>query len=258
MSTMTDNSRKVIKEINSTISVSKEKTFKAIETGIYLAEKEVVKKSRKKHYFIGLIAIAVLAVTIMQYTTIVDAVTGFVDEMGAKLTKVKSEDSLETVPENINYNRKVVVYSETEPIITNFKSLTVLKPINLEKEMKITKELLMKFNWVVLDNYEEDEFVLRIFQSSCSVWNFENEQVKVSTLNTDTGVQVLDKDDSIVAYSIRGNNYEEKITLGSGTELGGKYELSIVNGLLVMFPNDGYDHQKERQRVLQAVEITPK
>ncbi|MHC5227324.1 hypothetical protein ACYSNW_03480 [Enterococcus sp. LJL99] len=255
---MTDNSRKVIKEINSTISVSKEKTFKAIETGIYLAEKEVIKKSRKKYYFIGLVATAMLTVTTMQDSTIVDAINEFVGEIGAKLTKIKSKDSLEVVPENISYSSKVVVYSETEPTITDFKSLTVLKPINLEKEMKITKELLMKFNWIVLDNYESDEFVLSIVQSSCSVWNFENEQVKISTLNTDTGLQILDKDDSIVAYSIRGNNYEEKITLGSGTELGGKYELSIVNGLLVMFPNDGYDHQKERQRVLQAVEITQK
>lgn len=253
---MTEKSKKAIKKINSTIRVPKEETFKAIETGIYLGKKDVNKYKRKK-YIIGLVALAALAVIIVQHSIIVDAVTEVVVELGAKLTKVKPEDPQETAPKKASYNHKVIVYPESEELettVTDFDGIKFIKPITLETNTKITKELLMKYHWAPLAADDKDELALDVVQSSFSVRTFNKDQVNVSMFNTDTGAQV-ELDDDLITYSIKGNKYEEKIILESGTELEGKYELSIVDGLLVMFPNDEYDHKKEREILFQAIEL---
>ncbi|MBO0469975.1 hypothetical protein JZO66_05430 [Enterococcus sp. DIV0242_7C1] len=252
---MKNDTKNLITKINSSIDVPKESTYNAIEEGVSLGKR----KRRKIRYLfvVKLVTVMCLAVIIMFSSPVTNAIEAI---FGAKQTKETYGETSETTPKKIEYNG-------------NSEEYKMIKPIKLEKNTKITQKLLMDYAWVPLLPSESGELQMDVVESEVIVHRFYRNEIGLSYLNVQTGQETLeadkiysnDKGEPIndykkpdeIKYKLVGNVLEQQIVfVNSSSESDKGYmELSIVDGFLVMFPKDEYDHKKERQVIMQPVEI---
>ncbi|MTD38644.1 hypothetical protein GIX45_08380 [Erwinia sp. CPCC 100877] len=252
---MKNDTKNLITKINSTINVPKESTYKAIEEGVSLGRS----KRRKIRYIYGfkLVTLAFLTVIVMFSSPVTNAIENI---FGTRQTKVKDVESNEIAPKKLEYDN-------------NSEEYETIKPIKLEKDTKISQNLLMDYAWVPLLPNESDKLQMDIVESEIIVHRFNQNEIVLSYVNVKTGqetqavdkVYYNDKNEPIldykkpdkIKYKLEGNLLEQQILfVNSSSESDKSYmELSIVDGFLVMFPKDEYDHKKERQIIMQPIEI---
>jgi len=255
-----DNSKKVITKINSTIQVPKDKTYQAIEEGIRLGKKSSTKI--RIYPFIPIVALAAIAMIIIIHTPMVDALANIPAILGAKLTKVEPGETKETAPVTIKTPNHAPESTET------------IKPIKLIEGTEVTQQLLMTHAWAPLMNSISGEPFMDIVDSKVVIHRFNANELLLSFVDIRTGQEISeadtiyydDKNEPIESYKeldkhlykIQGNILEQQVLFSSKRQSDPTYmELRIVDGLLVMFPHDDFDHKKDRQLILQAVEIVP-
>ncbi|MEI5995202.1 hypothetical protein [Candidatus Enterococcus mansonii] len=252
---MKDDSKKVITEINSTIKVPKDKTYRAIEEGIRLGKKR--SRKRRVYSFIALATTAAIGMIIIINSPIANALT---DIFGAKLMNVAPGETKEFAPKTINQTNN------------GFENIDTLKPIKLVDDVDISQELLMKYAWIPLTYSSSGELIVDVVDSKVVVHRFNATELLLSFVDVRTGQETSEadtiyyndknqpiekyKDLDIFTYKLQDKILEQQVLFSSKKKSDPTYmELSIVDGLLVMFPHDDYSHKKERQLILQPVEI---
>ncbi|MGY3777914.1 hypothetical protein [Isobaculum melis] len=221
------------------IRVPKESVFLAIEKGLA----EGANKSHKKGWLIfGFIAITLFISTSIVFFTnpaLADTIANIFG--GAKLEKVDPAQEPEVAPKEIEEEEKV-------------QQKYGIEPLKIDHGNQVTQEMLMKYWWAVVDespNIYDNQTI--------PVFKYTETEVILSQIDKVTGAEVpieyaAGQSETTMAYTLVGDVIEEKIYLSSQV-LQNYFQASWVEDVLVLFPNDEYDHKDERKRMLQPVKL---
>jgi len=130
-----------------------------------------------------------------------------------------------------------------------FEEIAEIKPITVAEE-PITKELLMKYKWVVVPNNQEGTTIG--LNNGIIVFNDTEENSFRFDFETKT---FQPQRDFLITYALEGNQFTRTIERSGGT-LHSQSEIIWADGKLLFYPSDDFDHKEERKYILMPVEVS--
>jgi len=210
--------------------------------------KRVIRWVNALAVLIGCTAIGFFAYELVKLTQEVQADESY----GAKMTKTSDK------PNELPKEAKQTIQVNT------FKENSIVRPIKVEHGEEVTKEELMKYSWVGLDQGMDEEFLQN--KEFESVHIFTEQKRKIITFDKKSGkaLNELDKETgkelppgenlSIIGYTMTGNEFREEVKMHDKT-LSSTFKVYWVEDKIVFTPFDEYDHKEERQTIYQPVEF---
>ncbi|MEI5988923.1 hypothetical protein A5881_000410 [Enterococcus termitis] len=170
------------------------------------------------------------------------------DSGGAKANKI-SEGPTE-LPDEVKREVNMAEYQEN----------SLVRPIQIEHGTQVTKEDLMKYNWVMVDEeYEMQTPVeqVHIFtEKKRKIITFDKESGKaLNEMNRATGEELPPGEDPyIIGYTMTDNEFREEVKLHDQI-LSTTSKVYWDGNKVIFTPFDEYDHKEERQTIFQPVEF---
>ncbi|ALS00992.1 hypothetical protein ATZ33_06310 [Enterococcus silesiacus] len=173
------------------------------------------------------------------------------DSGGAKANKI-SDGPTELLDE-----------AKTQVNVVEYKENSLVRPIQIEHGPQVTKEDLIKYNWVLLYIGMDEEDIqttveqVHIFtDKKRKIITFDKQSGKaLNELNRATGEELPPGEDpQILGYTMTGNEFREEFKLRDEI-LSTTSKAYWDDNKIIFTPFDEYDHKEERQTIFQPVEF---
>lgn len=153
--------------------------------------------------------------------------------------------------------------AKTQVNVAEYKENSLVRPIQIDHGVQVTRADLMKYNWVLLDVGMDDE---ELQTSVVQVHIFTDKKRKIVTFDKQSGKALNDlnratedelplgEDPQILGYTMIGNEFREEFKLRDEI-LSTTSKVYWDDNKIIFTPFDEYDHKEERQTIFQPVEF---